>query len=134
MTTADGDFLEAVRRLRQAKDAAYSTRPAADQLPLVKEDLLCAALPFIQGTPKVIVAGYGHLAFTDLAAVRRYLDGHNVEIVVGDITATRTRLEGERLVLSFAPAADLRPVLVFRGRATAVVRAPHHRRAAAMDR
>src|SRR6266446_8560118 len=30
-----------------------------------KEDLLCAALPFIGGTPKVIVAGYGHLAFRD---------------------------------------------------------------------
>src|SRR6266851_44140 len=30
-----------------------------------KEDLLRAALPFIQGAPKVIVAGYGHLAFRD---------------------------------------------------------------------
>ena len=30
-----------------------------------KEDLLCDALPFITGTPKVIVAGYGHLAFRD---------------------------------------------------------------------
>ena len=30
-----------------------------------KEDLLCAALPFISGTPKVIVAGYGHLGFRD---------------------------------------------------------------------
>jgi len=30
-----------------------------------KEDLLRAALPFIRGTPKVIVAGYGHLAFRD---------------------------------------------------------------------
>ena len=32
-----------------------------------KEDLLCAALPFITGTPKVIVAGYGHLGFRDAA-------------------------------------------------------------------
>jgi O-methyltransferase len=30
-----------------------------------KEDLLLAALPFVQGTPKVLVAGYGHLAFRD---------------------------------------------------------------------
>lgn len=30
-----------------------------------KEDLLRAVLPFIQGTPKVIVAGYGHLEFRD---------------------------------------------------------------------
>ena len=32
-----------------------------------KEDLLLAALPHIAGTPKVIVAGYGHLAFRDRA-------------------------------------------------------------------
>jgi O-methyltransferase len=30
-----------------------------------KQDLLCAALPFIAGTPKVVVAGYGHLRFRD---------------------------------------------------------------------
>ena len=30
-----------------------------------KEDWLEAALPFIRGTPKVILAGYGHLAFRD---------------------------------------------------------------------
>lgn len=30
-----------------------------------KEDLLDAALPFVKGTPKVIVAGYGHLKFRD---------------------------------------------------------------------
>jgi hypothetical protein len=30
-----------------------------------KEDLLLAALPYISGTPKVIVAGYGHLGFRD---------------------------------------------------------------------
>jgi len=30
-----------------------------------KEDLLTAALPFINGSPKVIVAGYGHLAYRD---------------------------------------------------------------------
>lgn len=163
-----------------------------------KEDLLRAALPYIQNTPTVIVAGYGHLAFrdpvfrdelaqllvpslangyphtlthlyqclynsarlglqgavaefgmfkggttmflsrvieklgvkwpvigfdtfggspprlspldmynhpdcvfTDLAAVRRYLDGRDIEIVLGDIVNTSTRLEEEVLVLSF---------------------------------
>lgn len=30
-----------------------------------KEDILLAALPFIQGTPRVIVSGYGHLHFRD---------------------------------------------------------------------
>ncbi|HVB43890.1 MAG TPA: class I SAM-dependent methyltransferase [Streptosporangiaceae bacterium] len=171
-----------------------------------KEDLLCAALPFITGTPKVIVAGYGHLAFrdmafdqeraqllvpslangyphslvhlyqclvnaarlgltgvvaefgmfkggttmflarvierlgagwpvigfdsfggfpprrspldmydhpdcvfTDLAAVRRYLDGRDIEIVAGDIAATRGRLEGEDLVLTFIDTDNYTP-------------------------
>jgi hypothetical protein len=163
-----------------------------------KEDLLLAALPHIKDTPKVIVAGYGHLefrdelfheelsrllvpslangypntlthlyqclanaarlgidgvvaefgmfkggttmflsriveklgmnwlvigfdtfrgfpprrspldmydhpdcAFTDLPAVKRYLDGRNIEIVVGDIVETCSRLDNEELVLSF---------------------------------
>lgn len=163
-----------------------------------KEDLLRAALPYIQNTPTVIVAGYGHLTFrdpvfhdelaqllvpsmangcphilthlyqclhnaarlgrqgvvaefgifkggttmflsrvmerlgvrwpiigfdtfggppprrspldmynhqdcvfTDLTAVRRYLDGRDIEIVRGDIVNTSTRLEEEVLVLSF---------------------------------
>lgn len=163
-----------------------------------KEDLLKAALPHIQGAPKVIVAGYGHLAFrdrlfqeefaqllvpslangyphtlthlydclrnaarlqltgvvaefgmfkggttmflsrlierlgmdwpvigfdtfdgfpprrspldmydhpecvfTDLDAVRRYMDGRNIEIVAGDVVETAHRLEDEALVLSF---------------------------------
>jgi O-methyltransferase len=30
-----------------------------------KEELLLESLPFIQGTPRIIVAGYGHLAFRD---------------------------------------------------------------------
>jgi O-methyltransferase len=30
---------------------------------VAKEDLLIAALPYLRGTPKVIVAGYGHLKF-----------------------------------------------------------------------
>src|SRR4051812_32622000 len=30
-----------------------------------KEDLLTSALPFLQGAPKVVVAGYGHLAYRD---------------------------------------------------------------------
>jgi O-methyltransferase len=163
-----------------------------------KEELLCAALPYVQGVPRVIVAGYGHLAFrdpvfreeqarllvpslangypnslihlyqclvnaarlglqgvvtefgmfqggttmflsrvierlgrdwkvigfdtfdgfparrspldmyahpdcafTDVAAVRRYLAGRNVEIVPGDIVTTGERLKDEQLVLSF---------------------------------
>jgi O-methyltransferase len=171
-----------------------------------KEDLLCAALPFIAGTPKVIVAGYGNLGFrdavfeeeqaqllvpslangypnslvhlyqclanaarlglsgvvaefgmfkggttmflsrlierlgaswpvigfdtfggfpprrspldmydhpgcvfTDLAAVRRYLDGRDIEIMPGDITATCGRLEGEDLVLSFIDTDNYTP-------------------------
>jgi O-methyltransferase len=32
-----------------------------------KEELLTSALPYITGTPKVIVAGYGHLRFRDSA-------------------------------------------------------------------
>ena len=177
-----------------------------------KEDLLCAALPFIGGAPKVIVAGYGHLGFRDrvfeeeqaqllvpslangylnfahspatpvlgsmllgsassgvrfvlacsmggttyvlipgaisngsarlppvigpdtssagscspplaaghahdhpdraspnLAAVRRYLDGRNIEIIAGDITSTSCRLEGEDLVLSFIDTDNYTP-------------------------
>jgi hypothetical protein len=171
-----------------------------------KEDLLCAALPFIAGTPKVIVAGYGHLGFrdavfeeeqaqllvpslangypnslvhlyqclanaarlgmcgvvaefgmfkggttmflskvierlgaswpvigfdtfggfparrsaldmydhpgcvfTDLAAVRRYLDGRDIEIVSGDIAATCGRLEREDLVLTFIDTDNYTP-------------------------
>lgn len=163
-----------------------------------KEDLLRSALPFIQGTPKVVVAGYGHLAFrdpvfeeesgrllvpslangypntlthlyqclanaarlglrgvvaefgmfkggttmflarvverlgtgwpvigfdtfggfpprrspldmydhpdcvfTDLAAVQRYMDGSNVEIVPGDIVTTASRLAAEDMVVCF---------------------------------
>jgi O-methyltransferase len=30
-----------------------------------KEDILLAAMPYLQGAPKVIVAGYGHLSFRD---------------------------------------------------------------------
>jgi O-methyltransferase len=39
--------------------------------------------------------------FTDLAAVRRCLDGRDIEIIRDDIVTTSTRLEGEALVLSF---------------------------------
>ncbi len=39
--------------------------------------------------------------FTDLAAVRRYLAGRNVEIVAGDIVDTAARLADEDLVLTF---------------------------------
>src|SRR6266542_6582768 len=39
--------------------------------------------------------------FTDLAAVRRYLHGRNVEIVPGDIVTTAARLASEDLVVCF---------------------------------
>src|SRR5690349_6591333 len=39
-----------------------------------KETLLVAALPFLNGVPKVVVAGYGHLAYRD-PAYRRELAG-----------------------------------------------------------
>jgi len=171
-----------------------------------KEDLLCAALPYISGTPKVIVAGHAHLGFrdpvfdqeqaqllvpslangypnslvhlyqclanaarlglsgvvaefgmfkggttmflskvierlgaswpvigfdtfggfphrrspldmydhpgcvfTDVAAVRRYLDGRDIEIIAGDITQTCGRLEGEDLVLTFIDTDNYTP-------------------------
>jgi hypothetical protein len=47
--------------------------------------------------------------FTDLAAVRRYLDGRDIEIVSGDIAATCRRLEGEDLVLSFIDTDNYTP-------------------------
>ena len=171
-----------------------------------KEDLLCAALPYIAGTPKVVVAGYGHLrfrdrvfeeeqarllvpslangypnslvhlyqclanaarlrlrgvvaefgmfkggttmflsriierlgadwpvigfdtfggfpprrsaldmyehpdcVFTDLAAVQRYLDGRNIEIIAGDIACTCRRLQEEDLVLTFIDTDNYTP-------------------------
>ncbi|WIM99963.1 hypothetical protein ACTOB_003634 [Actinoplanes oblitus] len=39
--------------------------------------------------------------FTDLQAVRGYLDGRNIEIVAGDIAVTAGRLAGEDLVCAF---------------------------------
>jgi O-methyltransferase len=171
-----------------------------------KEDLLLAALPHIVGTPNVVVAGYGHLAFrdrafeeeraqllvpslangypyslvhlyeclanavrlglsgtvaefgmfkggttmflsrvierlgaswpvigfetfggfpprrspldmydhpdcvfTDEAAVRRYLDGRDIEIVAGDISETCRRLEREDMVLTFIDTDNYTP-------------------------
>jgi O-methyltransferase len=185
--------LRSLARLREAHHDLLVV--AADE---EKEDLLHAALPFIHGAPKVIVAGYGHLGFrsqvfwqetaqllvpslangypnslvhlyqclenaarlqlrgvvvefgmfkggttmflsrvierlgqdwlvigldtfggfpprrspldmydhpdcvfADLPAVRRYLDGRNIEIVPGDILETCSRLATENVVLSF---------------------------------
>jgi hypothetical protein len=187
--------------LREADYAVLAVAADAE-----KEDLLLAALPYICGTPKVIVAGYGHLGFrdrvfeeeraqllvpslangypnslvhlyqclanaaclglsgavaefgmfkggttmflsriierlgagwpvigfdtfggfpprrspldmydhpgcvfTDEAAVRRYLDGRDIEIVAGDITGTCRRLEGEDLVLTFIDTDNYTP-------------------------
>lgn len=193
-----------VRPLPALRDAGCQVLVvAADE---EKEDLLRAALPFIAGAPKVIVAGYGHLGFrdrafeeeqaqllvpslangypnslvhlyqclanaarlelagtvaefgmfkggttmflskvierlgaawpvigfdsfggfpprrspldmydhpgcvfTDLDAVRRYLDGRDVEIVPGDIATTCRRLEGEDLVLTFIDTDNYTP-------------------------
>jgi len=47
--------------------------------------------------------------FTDLAAIRRYLDGRNVEIVPGDIVETCHRLDNEDLVLSFIDTDNYTP-------------------------
>jgi hypothetical protein len=193
-----------VRPFQALSEAKHSVLVVAADVE--KEDLVCAALPFIRGTPKVIVAGYGHLGFrdavfdqelrqllvpslangyphslvhlyqclanaarlglrgvvaefgmfkggttmflsrlierlgqswavigfdtfggfpprrspldmydhpgcvfTDLAAVRRYLDGRDIEIVSGDIADTCRRLEGEDLVLSFIDTDNYTP-------------------------
>ena len=47
--------------------------------------------------------------FTDLAAVRRYLDGRDIEIITGDIARTCRRLEGEDLVLTFIDTDNYTP-------------------------
>jgi predicted O-methyltransferase YrrM len=47
--------------------------------------------------------------FTDQAAVPRYLDGRNIEIVAGDIAETCRRLEGEDLVLTFIDTDNYPP-------------------------
>lgn len=54
---------------------------------------------------------YAHeeCVFTDLAAVRRYLEGRNVEIVPGDIVETCHRLDQEDLVLSFVDTDNYSP-------------------------
>lgn len=190
-----------LQALRDAKSGVLVVAADAE-----KEDLLQAALPFISGTPKVIVAGYGHLAFrdglfqeeqaellvpslangysnslihlyqclvnaarlelsgvvaefgifkggttmflsrvierlgmnwpvigfdtfdgfpprrspldmydhpgcvfTDVAAVRRYLDWRDIEIVAGDIADTARRLESEDVVLSFIDTDNYTP-------------------------
>ena len=193
-----------VRPFQALSDARCSVLVVASDTG--KEDLLCAALPFIVGAPKVIVAGYGHLGFhdrvfeheqarllvpslangcpnslvhlyqclanaarlglsgvvaefgmfkggttmflsrlieqlgtawrvigfdtfggfpprrspldmydhpgcvfTDLPAVRRYLDGRDIEIIAGDIADTCRRLEREDLVLSFIDTDNYTP-------------------------
>lgn len=194
--TASVSLSVPVRPLEALGESRYDVLAVADDE--AKEDLLRAALPHIQGTPKIIIAGYGHLAFrdpnfraefaqllvpslangypntlthlyqcltnaarlglhgvlaefgmfkggttmflsriverlgkdwlvlgfdtfdgfpprrspldmydhsdcvfTDLLAVRRYLEGRNVEIVPGDIVETCHRLDDEDVILSF---------------------------------
>ena len=47
--------------------------------------------------------------FTDLAGVRRYLTGRNVEIIPGDIAATAHRLTDEDLVCTFVDTDNYTP-------------------------
>ena len=47
--------------------------------------------------------------FTDLAAVQRYLDGRNIEIIAGDIACTCRRLHEEDLVLTFIDTDNYTP-------------------------
>lgn len=53
--------------------------------------------------PRSILDMYRHpdCVFSDESAVRRYLDGRNVEIVAGDIVETAGRLATETVVLAF---------------------------------
>lgn len=46
---------------------------------------------------------------TDLDAVRRYVAGHNVEIVAGDIAQTASRLAGENVVVTFMDTDNYTP-------------------------
>ena len=54
---------------------------------------------------------YAHpdCAFTDLAAVRRYCTGRNIEIVPGDIVETCDRLVNEDIVVSFIDTDNYTP-------------------------
>ncbi|OKI64324.1 TylF/MycF/NovP-related O-methyltransferase [Micromonospora sp. CB01531] len=52
-----------VRSLQQLRRDPVEVVAVADDEN--KEHLLSAALPYLNGTPKVIVAGYGHLAYRD---------------------------------------------------------------------
>lgn len=47
--------------------------------------------------------------FTDLAAVRRYVEAENVEIVTGDIVETCKRLDRESVVLAFVDTDNYSP-------------------------
>jgi O-methyltransferase len=54
---------------------------------------------------------YSHeeCVFTDLPAVRRYLEGRNIEIIPGDIIETCHRLDHEDIVLSFIDTDNYTP-------------------------
>jgi O-methyltransferase len=52
-----------VRPLRDLATTVFDVVVVADDSD--KEELILAALPYIQGAPKLIVAGYGHLGFAD---------------------------------------------------------------------
>jgi len=61
--------------------------------------------------PRSFLDMYAHpdCVFTDLEAVRRYLDGRNVEIIPGDIVQTCARLAREDLVLTFFDTDNYTP-------------------------
>jgi len=204
MTEASLPLCVPLRPFKALADAHHDVVVVADDTD--KEDLLLDALPFVQGTPRVLVAGYGHLAFrdpafheelaqllvpslangypnslvhlyqcllnaarlglrgvvaefgmfkggttkflsrvierlgqdwrvigfdafsgfpprrspldmydhpdcvfTDLSAVRRYLDDRNVQIVPGDITETCALVQGEDLILTFMDTDNYSP-------------------------
>ncbi|WP_109316741.1 TylF/MycF/NovP-related O-methyltransferase [Pseudovibrio ascidiaceicola] len=47
--------------------------------------------------------------FDDLESVRRYTEGHNIEIVEGDIVQTVKRLQDEKIVLAFMDTDNFTP-------------------------
>jgi hypothetical protein len=68
-------------------------------------DVACRASPVPAGTCTTTPSA----SSTDLPAVQRYVDGRDIEIIAGDITATCGRLEREDLVLTFIDADNYTP-------------------------
>jgi len=64
-TPATASLRVPIRPLEDLADQPIDVVAVADDMD--KEDLLTSALPFLQGAPKVVVAGYGHLDYRDPA-------------------------------------------------------------------